>query len=279
MTLYLLGLGLCDEKDITLRGLELIKAADEVYLEYYTSLLQCDWQKLEALYGRKVIVADRQFIESGGEHIVKQAKDKEIVLLVVGDPMSATTHTQFLLDAHKHDVPIRIIHNASILTAIGDTGLELYKFGKTTSIVFSTKTYNAETYYDVIKQNKASGLHTLCLLDLSLSADVDQKLDNNTSDTEKKHAARESLTAQRRCMTVHEAIKQLLNIEEKRKEKVVTATTICVGCARLGSPGQVIYAGPAAELLNTDFGKPPHCVLIPGPLHFVEEEALSLWKK
>jgi hypothetical protein len=37
--LYLIGLGLGDEKDITLRGLEAVKKCEKVYMEAYTSLL------------------------------------------------------------------------------------------------------------------------------------------------------------------------------------------------------------------------------------------------
>lgn len=37
--LYIIGLGLGDEKDITLRGLEAVKKSQKVYMEAYTSLL------------------------------------------------------------------------------------------------------------------------------------------------------------------------------------------------------------------------------------------------
>ena len=44
--LYLIGLGLCDETDVTVKGLELIKRAERVYLEAYTSILLVDTEKL-----------------------------------------------------------------------------------------------------------------------------------------------------------------------------------------------------------------------------------------
>lgn len=37
--LYIVGLGLGDEKDITLRGLEAVKKCQKVFIEAYTSLL------------------------------------------------------------------------------------------------------------------------------------------------------------------------------------------------------------------------------------------------
>jgi hypothetical protein len=42
MVLYLIGLGLYDEQDITLRGLAAVKGCERVYLEAYTSILLCD---------------------------------------------------------------------------------------------------------------------------------------------------------------------------------------------------------------------------------------------
>jgi len=40
--LYLVGLGLSDETDITVKGLEVAKKASRVYLEAYTSILLVD---------------------------------------------------------------------------------------------------------------------------------------------------------------------------------------------------------------------------------------------
>jgi diphthine methyl ester synthase len=44
--LYLVGLGLADETDITIKGLEIVKTADRVYLEAYTSILLVPKEKL-----------------------------------------------------------------------------------------------------------------------------------------------------------------------------------------------------------------------------------------
>lgn len=49
--LYLVGLGLADETDITVKGLEAVKKADRVYLEAYTSILLVDKEKLVHLPG------------------------------------------------------------------------------------------------------------------------------------------------------------------------------------------------------------------------------------
>ena len=54
LMLYLIGMGLSDEKDISLKGLEAVKKSDKVYLEYYTSKLSCSKEDLEKFYGRKI---------------------------------------------------------------------------------------------------------------------------------------------------------------------------------------------------------------------------------
>ncbi len=249
MVLDLIGLGLADKKDISVKGLEIVKKADKVYLENYTSLLQCSVGDLEKFYGKKIILADRETTEQGDEKIVEEARTKKVAFLIVGDPLSATTHIQLFKLAKEKRVEVKVIHNASVLTAIGETGLELYKFGKTTSIPFLDEHPNLETPYQVINDNLKIGLHTLCLLDLK--------------------------PAENKYMTIKEALEVLEQIERKKKGKIINEKSLVVGCARLGSNNQLIKAGTSAELKKIDFGKPPYCLIIPGKLHFVEEEMVK----
>ena len=97
MVLYMIGLGLSDEKDITVKGLEAVKKSYKVYLEKYTAVLMCDKERLEAFFEREVIEADREFVESGCEGMIHEAKDKDVSFLVVGDPFCATTHSDLFL--------------------------------------------------------------------------------------------------------------------------------------------------------------------------------------
>ena len=60
----MIGIGLWDEKDITVKGLEAVKSCDKVYLESYTSKLGVDTKKLEDFYGKKIIKANRDLIEN-----------------------------------------------------------------------------------------------------------------------------------------------------------------------------------------------------------------------
>ncbi|MBW2985486.1 diphthine synthase, partial [Candidatus Woesearchaeota archaeon] len=142
--LYLIGIGLNNEKDISLNGLEAVKKADVVYLENYTSKLSCSVEDLEKLYGKKIILADRELVEQKAEQtILKDAKTKNVAFLVIGDVFGATTHVDMMLRAKKAGINVKIIHNSSILTAVGVVGFELYKYGKTTSIPFENKDVKA----------------------------------------------------------------------------------------------------------------------------------------
>ena len=246
--LYLIGIGLSDEKDITLKGLETVKQCDKIYLESYTSKLACSKEDLEALYGKKVELANREFVESA-DQLLQEAKSSNVALLVIGDPLVATTHWDILHRAREQNIKTEIIHNAAIASVIGATGLQVYKFGKTTSIPFPKENYEPETPYNIIKENKSIGAHTLVLLDL-----------------DPEH---------NKFMSVNEAIELLRKIERKRNEKVFLPSDWCVGIARMGSKDQKITAGTVIEVSDADFGAAPHALIVPGKLHFVEEEALK----
>ena len=118
--LYFVGLGLGDAKDITVKGLEIVKSAKRVYLEHYTSILSCGKSELEEFYGRNdLILANRDMVEIEAEQILDGAQDEDVVFLVVGDPFGATTHSDLMLRAKELKIPTKVVHNASIMNAIG----------------------------------------------------------------------------------------------------------------------------------------------------------------
>ncbi|GKT93138.1 diphthine synthase [Colletotrichum tofieldiae] len=166
--LYLVGLGLSDETDITVKGLEVVKKASRVYLEAYTSILLVDKVVLESYYGREIVVADREMVESNSDEILRDAQTEDVAFCVVGDPFGATTHTDLVLRARELEIPVRTVPNASIMSGIGATGLQLYNFGQTVSMVFFTETWKPASFYDRIKENRDIGLHTLVLLDIKV---------------------------------------------------------------------------------------------------------------
>ncbi|KAL7747638.1 diphthine synthase [Sorochytrium milnesiophthora] len=266
--LYVIGLGLGDEKDITLRGRDAIVSCERVFLEAYTSILPgIDTAKLEAFYGKKITLAHRETVESEADMILDGADTANVAFLVVGDPFGATTHTDLVLRAHERNIPVQSIHNASIMNAIGCTGLQLYNFGITISMVFFTETWRPDSWYNKLKQNRSLGMHTLCLLDIKVR---EQSVEN---------MARGRLVYEPpRFMTINQAVEQLLEVEEKRQEQAYSPTTVAVGVARLGAKDQKIISGTLQELLTADFGGPLHSLVIPAPkIHSMEKDYMRMF--
>jgi diphthine synthase len=249
--LVFIGLGLYDEKDISLRGLEELREADTVFAEFYTSLMPgLSIQKLEEMLGKEVRVVSRRVLEEeDGQIIFEAAKKGKAAFLVQGDPMIATTHVDLRISAEKRGIRTRVVHGASVVSAVrGISGLQNYKFGKAVTIPFSEEGFVSETPYNVILENKKMGLHTMCYLDIKAE--------------------------EQRYLTVNEALQTLLELEKQRKEQVATPRTLVIGVARAGSPQPVVKAGYLEEVINYDFGAPPHTLIFPGKLHFMEAEAL-----
>ncbi|KAL0584859.1 hypothetical protein ABG067_005303 [Albugo candida] len=263
--LYIIGLGLGDENDITLRGLQAVKECQKIYLEYYTSLLGVDPTKLSDLYDREITIADRDSVELEADEILKHAKDgNSAAFLVVGDPLCATTHTDLILRAKEQNINVQVIHNASVMGAVASCGLQLYNYGQTISIPFFTANWKPDSFYDKIKYNRNGGMHTLCLLDIKV-----KEPDYEALSLGKKR------TLPPRFMTVNQAIEQLLYIEEQRNERAYTSDSLCVGLARLGRSDQKIVAGTLGQLQSIDFGAPLHSLIIAGDVHVVEKEMLA----
>jgi diphthine synthase len=249
--LVFIGLGMYNEKGISIRGLEELKEADAVFAEFYTSLMpELSIQKLEEMIGKKVKVVSRRVLEEeGGKLIFEEAKKGKVVFLVPGDPLIATTHVDLRIRAEKQGIKTRVIHGASAVSAVrGISGLQNYKYGKAVTVPFSEKGFVSETPYNVISENKERGLHTMCYLDIKAE--------------------------EQRYLTIKEALQALLELEKLKREKVVTPRTLVIGVARAGSIEPVVNAGYLEEVMYYDFGAPPHTLIFPGKLHFMEAEAL-----
>ncbi|XP_027091729.1 probable diphthine methyl ester synthase isoform X2 [Coffea arabica] len=278
--LYIIGLGLGDEKDITLRGLEAVQKSQKVFIEAYTSLLSFGISSdglstlkemynllQEKLYGKSITVADREMVEEKADDILLEATSSDVAFLVVGDPFGATTHTDLVVRAKKLGVDVKVVHNASVMNAIGVCGLQLYRYGETVSLPFFTDTWRPDSFYEKIQRNRKLGLHTLCLLDIRVKEPSLESLCRGKKQYEPP-----------RFMAVSVAIEQLLEVEQMRGENAYTEDTTCVGFARLGSEDQLVVAGSMKQLLEVDFGLPLHCLVIVGDTHPVEEEMLDFYK-
>ncbi|XP_029905879.1 diphthine methyl ester synthase [Myripristis murdjan] len=267
--LYLVGLGLGDATDITVKGLQAVRGCSRVYLEAYTSILTVGKEALEKFYGRELILADRELVEQQADQILQDADATDVAFLVVGDPFGATTHTDLLLRAVHAGIPYRVIHNASVLNAVGCCGLQLYNFGETVSVVFWTDDWRPESFYDKICKNRAAGLHTLCLLDIKVK---EQSIENLMRG--------KKIYEPPRYMTVSQAADQLLQIIQRRRgqgeELGFTEDTVCVGVARLGADDQMIRTAPLRQLVSCDLGGPLHSLVVTGRLHPLEVDMLRL---
>ncbi len=164
--LYLIGLGL-KPTHMTLEALEAIKKCDSVFLEEYTSEYSEGYtRELASIIQRDVIGLGRKEVEEGFESALLTAKNNNVALLVFGNPLTATTHVQMLLDAKEHGIKCKVIPGISITNMIAETGLDEYKFGRIVTICYHSHGYEPETFYHQIKENQKIGLHTLCLLDI-----------------------------------------------------------------------------------------------------------------
>ncbi|CAM9163441.1 unnamed protein product [Ascophyllum nodosum] len=264
MVLYVIGLGLGDEKDITVRGLEAVRSSSKVVLEHYTSILGVDKAKLEAFYGKDIVLADRNIVESEADSIYASAKEEDVAFLVVGDPLCATTHTDLIIRARELGIQVEIIHNASVMGAVASCGLQLYNFGQTVSIPLWEEKWEPDSFYDKIRVNKENGMHTLCLLDIKVKEPDFVKM-----------AKGKVAFLPPRYMTVCTALEQLLEVENRKCEGVYGPESLCVGLARLGQPTQKIVAGKMSDILNVDMGGPLHCLVICGTTHPLEEKLLK----
>jgi diphthine synthase len=245
--LVFIGLGLFDEKDLTLRALEEARSCDLLFGEFYTSRLAgTNVEALEKLIGKKIRILSRDEVESSGV-LLEEGTGKKVGFLVPGDPLISTTHIALRLQAKEKGIETKVIHNTSIYSAAPSiSGLFNYKFGRSTSIPFPKEGYRPESFYDVIKENRQNSLHTLLFLDIK--GDL---------------------------MTAPQALAILIEIERRRKENIVEEDTTVVGIGWVGSEKPVLIAGKAREVLEMDFGPPPHVLIVPGELHFMEEEYLK----
>lgn len=239
--LHLIGFGL-DAKDISLKGIEALKKCKKIYLETYTSYVNAP--EIEKSLGVKIVPANRQFVEEATK-MIDEAKKQNIALLVPGDPLAATTHIDLILRCSKQKVKYEIIHSVSIFNAIAETGLQLYKFGKTASIPKWAQSFKPESFYESINDNLKINAHTLLLIDIGLP--VSEALGY-----------------------IHQIAKKRNDLEMLKREFIV--------CSRTGTQKSRVYSGIMEKLMKQKIDVPA-CIIVPAELHFMEQEALRTFSK
>jgi len=251
--LVFIGLGLGSERSMPVVGLDMARKADLVFAEFYTSLMPgLDLANLQEMIGKSIMVLSRSDVEEHAEKkLLDQISGKNAVFLVPGDPMIATTHIDLRLRAEKAGIKTDVIPAASIFSAVcALTGLQAYKFGRTVTLPHVDSKSPPESPYEYIRANLEIGLHTLILLDLV---------------AERKY-----------YMTISEGLEYLSRIESNRKEGVIRDDAIFVGVARAGIEDAMVKTGAMNDLRRANFGGPPHCLIMPSKLHFMEAEALQV---
>ncbi len=234
--LYLIGLGL-NEKSLSKDAIEIIKRCKKVYLENYTVDFPYTHQALIDEIGKKFITADREKVE--GLEIVDEAKKMDVALLVYGSPLTATTHITLIEEAILSGVKYRVMNNASVLDGISETGLQMYKFGKIASLPEWKKSYEPDSFMEIVKENQSIKAHTLLLIDIGLD--------------------------------IKKAIEQL---EKAAKNHNIKLSKLVI-CQALGTKRQKILYKDLSEVREFSGVQKPYCIIIPGELHFMEKKMLE----
>ena len=247
--LWFVGLGISGTKSISIEVEKMIQEADFVYLEAFTSpISQTHEEEIKKIVNGNFKIAKRWLVEDGQE-ILKAAKNSTVILLSYGDPYVATTHIELRTRAKLENIETNTIHSASAVTSmIGEAGLQFYKVGRVVTIMNEKK--STITPYTTIFKNLTQGLHSIILLEYN---------------HDKKY-----------FLDPKNAILDLLDIEKEQKRTVLSYDTFAIIASRIGFETQKIISGKFSNLLKTDFGEPPHSIIIPGKLHFTESDAINV---
>ena len=216
-------------------------------------------------------------MEQGADQFLDEAKNAEVGFLVVGDPFGATTHSDLVLRAKEKEVQVQVVHNASIMSAIGCCGLQLYNFGETVSIPFWTENWKPESFHAKILDNLRRGQHTLCLLDIK----VKEQSEENLARGRKIFEPPRFMSCQVACQQLIEIVARLSSAPDPdtASEPLLSGSSDVVCLARVGTDTQALVTASLAEAADIDLGPPLHSLVIPGSCHFLEQEALNMWRR
>ncbi|MEM2910317.1 MAG: diphthine synthase [Nitrososphaerota archaeon] len=246
MGIAFVGLGLGPKRHITEAALDSIRRADVVFLDVYTGMLPNETMELLRAISRRLVLADRHVLEDGVEAVLTEAARKDVVVAVQGDPFVATTHVSIMLEARKRGINCSVVSGiSSYSVAASLSGLQAYKFGRAVTLPAEEKVEHVRSVYESIVENMSRGLHTLVFLDTKEGG-----------------------------LTIPVALSRLRVLEGLLKKGVASDDRLVVALARLGYEDELVKAGRIAELIASDFPAPPHILIFPGKLHFLEREAL-----
>jgi len=164
--LWLIGIGPGDLDHITERARRVATECSKRYLEGYTAVLPpAEEGRLESVVGPWERLM-RDSVEAP-ENLLEEARESAIALLVVGDPMQATTHIDLEERCAGEGIGFHVIPGLTATAlAVSVSGLQSYRFGRQVTIPFSDGEYLPTSPFEMICRNKEGGMHTLALLDL-----------------------------------------------------------------------------------------------------------------
>lgn len=250
--LWFIGLGISGFDGVGANVRKILKEADVVYFESFTSpISKADQNKIKKLVRKKFADAPRWFVEDG-KTILDQSRKKKAVLLAYGDPYIATTHIELRTRAKLAGISTRTIHAASAIPSlVGECGLQYYKIGRPVTLMSEKQSWNS-VYY-TIYDNLVRGLHSILILEFNSDAKF--------------------------FLNPRDAFSILLSAEEDQRRNVVSESTFGIVASRIGSKDQHITSGRFSNLAQKDFGRAPHTIIIPGRMHFTEADALKAFSE
>ncbi len=224
----------------------------EVFVDRYTSRITDDRiSEMESILGKKVKNADRGMLEEKAGDFVRNAHDRDVALLVGGDPLIATTHKILFLEARKAGTAIEIVHSSSVFTAsIGESGLDFYRFGQVCTIAGWKEGYRPISFYDKIYANFKNAMHTLILLDYD--AELQQSLGHK------------------------KAIEIMLAAEAENGHGILGENQRLIMMADIGSENMRVIYKPIGEIREMDIDFGMCCFILHSDLSEIEEEMLKV---
>lgn len=265
--LYIVGIGINEFDSIGIGSLEIIINSDIVYIERFTSYISDEfYMKIKSYIETKKILKNnkteikfvkRWFIEDGRE-IIENSSNKEVCILIYGDPLIATTYNELILRAKKNSVEYKVVHSSSGITSlIGNSGLQHYKFGK--MVTMMRDPMSSVTVYNTIYENMCLGLHTLILTEYNNDGHIKDNESNN----------------QPFFLSPIKAIDLLIEREKELNLINLSGETFVVIASKIGQLNESIISGKVKSLTKLTFEDGPNSIIFPGSLHFTEIEFLK----
>ncbi|MDG1539182.1 MAG: diphthine synthase [Candidatus Poseidonia sp.] len=280
--LLLVGMGPGSVGAMTLEAVEAATAAAHRRYEAYTAL----WPDKELNLLEQTIGSIQRVMRpevEQPEELFALASTSLVALLVVGDPLQATTHVDLQLQAIEAGIECLVFHGISITTLVtGAIGLSNYRFGRQTTLTYPYGGWVATSPLETIILNRFTGLHTLALLDLDptgLGTGDQRPMDPSDAveaivlmreKIEQGLSEREFSNDNPSDMMMKEALHSFVG-EDVHKIRVVL-------CSDMGTGDQRIVS-TTVDGLKDEAGGRLNCIVFPAATGEVEEKALLRWAK